>query len=54
MGPTIDVADPLAGDMRVQLGRGDARMTEQLLDDAQVRAAFQQVGRERVAQACAG
>src|SRR6478672_4642717 len=50
MGPTIDVPDPLSGQMRVQLGRGDTRMTEQLLDDAQVGPAFQEMGRERMAQ----
>ena len=50
MGPAIDVPDPLPGQMRVQLGRGDTRMTEQLLDDPQVGAAFEQVRRERVPQ----
>ena len=50
MGPTIDVPDPLPGQMRVQLGRGDTRMSEQLLDDAQVGAALEQMRRERVAE----
>ena len=48
MGPTVDVPDPLPGQMRVQLGRGDARMSEQLLDDPQVGPALEQVRRERV------
>ena len=36
--------------MRVDLGRGQVRVAEQLLDDAQVGAAVEQVGGERVAQ----
>ena len=50
MGPAVDVPDPFAGQVRVELGRGDTRMAEQLLDDAQVGAALEQVRRERVAQ----
>ena len=50
MGPAVDVPDPLAGEMRVELRGGDTRMPEQLLDDAQVGAALEQVRRERVAQ----
>ena len=50
MGPTVDVPDAFTGQMRVQLRRGDTRMPEQLLDDAQVGATFQQMGRERVTQ----
>src|ERR1043165_6971605 len=50
MGPSVDVPDPLPGEVRVQLGRGDTRMTEQLLDDAQIGTALEQMGRERVAQ----
>ena len=50
VGASVDVPDPLSGQMRVQLGRGDTRMSEQLLDDAQVGAALEQMGRERVAQ----
>src|SRR5918998_396332 len=46
----VDSADALAGQVRVQLRRADTRMAEQLLDDAQVGSALQQVGRERVAQ----
>src|SRR6187200_2135914 len=50
MRPTVDVPDPLPGQMGVELGRGDTRMSEQLLDDPQVGPAFEQVRRERVAQ----
>ena len=50
MGPAVDLPDPLAGQVRVELGRGDTRMSEQLLDDPQVGAAFEQMRRERVAQ----
>ena len=50
MGPTIDVPDPFSGEMRVQLGRGDTRMSEQLLDHAQVGAALEQMGRKGVAE----
>ena len=50
MRPSVDLADPLAGQVGVQLGRADTRMSEQLLDDPQVGAALEQVRRERVAQ----
>ena len=50
MGPAVHVPDPLTGEMRVELRGGDTRMPEQLLDDAQVRSALEQVGRERVPQ----
>ena len=50
MGPTVDVPDPLPGQMRVELCRGDTRMTEQLLDDPQVGAALEEMGGKRVAQ----
>ena len=50
MGPAVDVPDPLAGEMRVQLRGGDTRMPEQLLDDAQVGPALEQMRRERVTQ----
>src|SRR4051794_30680440 len=50
MGPAVDVPDPFAGEVRVQLRGGDTRMPEQLLDDTQVRAALEQMRRERVAQ----
>src|SRR6187401_2704859 len=50
MRPTVDVPDPLPGQMRVELGRGDTRMSEQLLDDPQVGPAFEQMRGERVTQ----
>ena len=50
VGLAVDVPDPFAGHVRVQLGRGDTRMSEQLLDDPQVGAALEQVRRERVPQ----
>ena len=50
MGPAVDVPDPFAGQMRVELRGGDTRMPEQLLDDAQVGSALEQMRRERVAQ----
>lgn len=40
----------LARDVGVDLGRGDVGVAEQGLDDPKVRAAFQQVGGEGVAQ----
>src|SRR6202042_2073510 len=42
---------PLDADVSVDLGRGERRMAEHLLHAAQVRAAFQQVGGRRMAQA---
>src|SRR6266446_1463672 len=48
MGSRVDLADALAGDMGVELGRGDTRMTEQLLNDPEVGAALEEVRRERV------
>src|SRR6476620_3982879 len=50
MGPAVDVPDPFAGQMRVELRGGDTRMPEQLLDDAQVGSALEQVRGERVSQ----
>ena len=46
----VHALQPLLGHVRVHLGRRQVRVAEQLLDDAQVRAALEQVGRERVAQ----
>src|SRR4051794_9460686 len=43
MSPGVDLTDPLTGHMGVELGRGDTRMTEQLLDDSQVRPTFEQM-----------
>ena len=50
MGPAVDVPDPFAGQMRVQLRRGDTRMPEQFLNDPQVGPTLEQMGRERVAE----
>ena len=41
---------PLGGDVRVDLGRAEAGVTEDLLDGSQVRAAVEQVGGRGVAQ----
>src|SRR5690606_11064488 len=46
----VDLAQRVCGHERVQLGRRDRGVAEQLLDDAHVRPAVQQVGREGVAQ----
>ncbi len=43
-------AQAVIGDVGVDLGGGDVGVAEQRLHDPQVRAALQQVGRERVAQ----
>src|SRR5439155_10417662 len=48
MRAVVDTAQPLAVDVAVHLGRRQRRMTEQLLDRAQVGAALEQVRRERV------
>ena len=42
--------EPAGRDVGVDLGRREVLVAEQLLDDAQVRAAVEQVRRERVAQ----
>ena len=44
------LAEPLARDMGIDLGRADASVAKQFLDDPEVRTTFQQVGRETVAQ----
>ena len=46
MSSGVHLADPLTGHVGVQLGRGDTRMTEQLLDDPQVGTTLEQVRRE--------
>jgi hypothetical protein len=48
--PRVNLLDPLPGQVRVQLCGGDAGVAEQFLHDAQVRSAFQQVCRKRMAQ----
>src|ERR1039458_6361557 len=46
----MNVAQPIAGDVRINLRRADARMAEQFLNHAQVRAMLQQMRRETVPQ----
>ena len=46
----MNLAQPLAGDVRVNFRYADARMAEQFLDHAQVRAMLQQMRREAVPQ----
>ena len=50
MGAGVDVPDPFAGQVGVELRRADTRMAEQLLDDPQVGPTLEEVGRERVAE----
>ena len=50
MGTSIYVFDPFASQMRVQLCRVDARMSQQFLNDAQVGPALEKMRRKRVAQ----
>ena len=49
----VDLAQRVHGDQRVDLRRRHRRVAEQLLDDADVGAAVEQVGREASAAACA-
>src|SRR4051812_22356392 len=46
----VDVAPPAVGDMRVQLGRAEVGVAEHLLNAAEVGAALEQGGGERMAQ----
>ena len=50
MRPSVHLPDPFAGHVRVQLGRADAGMSEELLDDPKVRPTLQQMGRKGMAQ----
>ena len=50
MGGEVRLAAALVRDVRVELGRGEIRMPEHLLDAAEVGAAFEQMRRERVAE----
>ena len=47
---SMHLAQPCSGDMRVHLRGADAGMAEQFLDDAQIRAVFQQMRGETVPQ----
>ena len=46
----VQLLQPLAGDVRVDLRRRDVRMAEQQLHHAQVRAVIEQMRREGMAQ----
>ena len=46
----VDVPQPTARDMSINLRRADARMTEHFLDDAQIRAELQKMRRKAVSQ----
>lgn len=46
----VDVAQPVAGDVGVDLGGADGGMAEEFLDDAEVGAVFEQVRGEAVSQ----
>jgi hypothetical protein len=50
----VDLPQPAPRQVRVALGRRQRRVTEQLLDDADVRTALEQVGREGVPQRVRG
>ncbi len=50
MKPPVNVPQPIASDVRVDLSRADVGMPEQFLDDAQVSAVFEKVGGEAVPQ----
>ena len=50
MGAVVDAAQAAAVDVAVDLGGRERAVAEQLLDHAQVGAALEQVGRERVAK----
>ena len=46
----VNVPQPVAGDVRVNLRRADVRVAEQFLDHPQVRAVFQQMCGKAVPQ----
>jgi len=46
----VDLPQPVAGDVRVNLRRADVGVAEQFLDHAQVRAVLEQMGRKTVPQ----
>ena len=46
----MNFAQAISGDVRVNLRRADARVAEQFLDHAQIRAVFQQMRRETMPQ----
>ncbi len=50
MEPPVHITEPISRDMRINLGGADVSVPQQLLDDSQVSAMFQQVGGETVTQ----
>jgi hypothetical protein len=48
MAAEVDVAAPPVAHVRVELGRAEVGVPEHLLDAAEIRAALEQVGGERV------
>src|SRR5215207_8215283 len=54
MTPSVLASEPRRLNLGVDLRRGEAGVTEQLLDRAEIRAALEQVGRERVPQRMRG
>ena len=48
MGSVIDLAESAGVDVAVRLGRGERAVSEELLDHAQVGAALEEMGRERM------
>lgn len=46
----IDILELLADEVRIDLRRGDVRVTEHFLNGVDIRAVFQQMRRERMAQ----
>ena len=46
----MNVAETLAGDVRIKFGCADARMSKHFLDDSQVGAVFEQMRGEGMAQ----
>ncbi len=46
--PRIDLADPLAGQVRVELGGADASMAEERLDHPEISSSLEQMGGEAV------
>src|SRR5881394_3687078 len=48
VGAEVELAAAAIADMRVELGRGEVGVAEHFLDAAQVGAAFEEVGCERV------
>ena len=46
----IDILELFADEVRIDLRRGDVRMTEHFLNGMDIRPVFQQMRRERMAQ----